>query len=506
MSFNRRNYSKDAFIYIEKMAEKEITDWNTGKINYIQEYAGRLGISAGAIAGALVEEADSYYTECTIKGLLDKPLDDLTAVTLHEDIKKDYEYIVNNNMIDEKTGIKGRWNTFYHPAMRDIGPCNIRVAVAIRAVLEYFAQFPDNPLNLSEDYKTNYQLLVADIASENGSKLTVAIAAIELKKAQDYFEKNVDKDYWAMLPQETRDALIITAYNNGLAKIEKGRQSSLKAFGTYKPIPGGGESGGLDHENNAERIAAVVGQENYGNRFSISLLEMKPETVISKAMQNDAEGQAYRYALLNQNKAAILGIDYSAFDVAANDFSQSYWQDRLVMLQSLNVYANSSRNDRIASAPYGIPFGSWGDVYFYDLNNKLDITFNGTDLGIAETHKIIFGTNGDDKLIGGSVDDRLYGGQGNDILIGDGGYNRLEGGQGKDSYYIKNDGEADTIYDSGQLGEIFVDGIKVGGIFTSKEDSPAYYSEDGKFKLNALSDGRYVLSIQDKDDSFKEVA
>lgn len=37
------------------MAGKEITGWNTGKINYIQEYAGKLGISAGAIAGALVE-------------------------------------------------------------------------------------------------------------------------------------------------------------------------------------------------------------------------------------------------------------------------------------------------------------------------------------------------------------------------------------------------------------------------------------------------------------------
>lgn len=501
MDLNRRIYCGESFDYIQKMSGKLDSLGNPTKVNYIDECSKFFGVSASAIAGALIEEADSYYTG---GGLLDAQLDVQTMIQTHEVLEEHYNDVINQNMIDDKTPV----NTFMNYAMRDIGPCNIRVAVAIRAVFEYFAEFPSNPLKLSEDYKTNYSLIVGAIVTKEGSKLTAVVAAMELKKAQDYFEKNVDKDYWAILPQETRDALIITAYNNGLVSIEKGRQSALKAFNTYKPIPGGGESGGLDHEYNAESIAKIVGQENYGDRFSISLLDMDSGTVISKAMQDDEEGKAYRYALTNQNRAAILGIDYSSLDVAKNDFSQKYWQDRLNMLKALSSYAGSTRIDRVVLDPNDTRYS-----YYFDQHNSLGIALNGPS---AETDpdKVNFGTDKKDTVIGRTGNDRLYGGEGNDTLIGNSGddylegnsgHDSLDGGSGDDEYRVDKDdiirddekGEGVVYLDDKLLSVAYKEG-DVEGVYKDKQGN--IYKQDGNDLIinNGLKIENFFLSLNGK--------
>lgn len=318
----RRIYAQEAYDYIDGMSDE------------IKLIAGILGINSGLVAGALVEEADSYYTEILPKYLLNLSLDDRAKSQSDEVLRADYLEVVRLGIIDEKTIP----NSYAYYTMRDVGPGNIRIAVAIESVQKYFSEMPGNPLGLNPEYLTNFNLLVNDLASVNGSLLAAAVSALALKEAKEYFDEHVDSKYWTSLPQETRDAIIITAYNNGLPKIEKSRLEILKAFGTYKPAPGGGDSGGLDHENNANVIGGIFGLSNYGGVLSYSLEELGASDVTDKALQDTAEGMAYRYALLNFDPIAIPARDHSAYNVNGSlelsRFTHEYLADRAGSFQA----------------------------------------------------------------------------------------------------------------------------------------------------------------------------
>ena len=55
-----------------------------------------------------------------------------------------YEAVLANGVIDEKTNA----NTLMYVAMSDIGPCNIRIAVAIKAINDYLQTNSSDPLGL----------------------------------------------------------------------------------------------------------------------------------------------------------------------------------------------------------------------------------------------------------------------------------------------------------------------------------------------------------------------
>jgi Ca2+-binding RTX toxin-like protein len=117
---------------------------------------------------------------------------------------------------------------------------------------------------------------------------------------------------------------------------------------------------------------------------------------------------------------------------------------------------------------YGDDWDAWGineDWRFTDYaswvdGQQLSIFIDG--LGMAN-HFVLFGTHGNETLVGDATVDHLYGGDGVDTLEGKGGADYLEGGAGKDTYvYAAGDG-ADILFDSDGQGVLLWAGQTVKG-------------------------------------------
>ncbi|MFM6366801.1 MAG: hypothetical protein ACKPGN_00980, partial [Dolichospermum sp.] len=67
---------------------------------------------------------------------------------------------------------------------------------------------------------------------------------------------------------------------------------------------------------------------------------------------------------------------------------------------------------------------------------------------------VIYGTNGNDYLVGTPTNDTIYGLNGNDTLIGGLGADTLYGGDGNDTYYVDNAGDVVTEYYNDALGGV----------------------------------------------------
>lgn len=476
----RRTYVSSASEYVESMS---------GHVNSV---AATLGLSAGAIAGALMEEADAYYTLPPGKDHLNRLYDEQVKAQGHDVISSSYDYILENGMVEEK----GIINTTFYYAMRDVGPSNIRIAVAIRLVNEYFSRSPENPLHLNPEYLTNYNLLVNDLADINGSLLTAAVAGLALNEVKDFFDNNADQAYWSGLPQETRDAILVTAYNNGIPKAVARAERMKEAFGSYKPAPGGGESGGLNHEYNAAHIGAILGMSDYGGNLSISLADLSSDEITSRALQENGEGAALRYALLNFDPVALPGRDFGSQSEALNvdDFTPEYIADRARSYKVFLAYAESTRSDRVVTrAPVSL-FGE-GETEILDLASGMSIKLIESPSGASEIkHKIIFGTNFGENVSGSDFADRIYASGGDDELRGNGGNDYLEGGEGNDAYYYSLGDGSDVIFDNSGANRLYIDGKHIKKILAYSGSDQDFHDEYGNF-YHRDSNGDLIVSV-----------
>jgi Ca2+-binding RTX toxin-like protein len=178
-------------------------------------------------------------------------------------------------------------------------------------------------------------------------------------------------------------------------------------------------------------------------------------TLASSAAQNDAQGLALRYAMLNAIPFIVGGVDYAAlfnqghrYDAA--NFSSDYLSDRAQYLQAL-FDANTKDLTFSTTIEPGLVYRdlasatTLGNVALPDVNSSRQIVF-GDDLigdtitGGAQADRL-YGEGGNDTLNGAGGNDTLDGGAGNDILIGGGGVTAAAGGVGNDTYkYYTGDG------------------------------------------------------------------
>jgi Ca2+-binding RTX toxin-like protein len=198
--------------------------------------------------------------------------------------------------------------------------------------------------------------------------------------------------------------------------------------------------------------------------------------VAGKSQQNNADGLAYRYALVNLLPFAITGDaslyaghnasgELDLYDPATGTgtLTDQYLKDRAKMLSWKMQYDTGaedadddplgilSRNDK----PYAEDWDSWtikGDWDFIDQTTGIKLTIDGVDLTATANHQIVFGSDNADSLAGGTLNDNLYGGAGDDTLTGGGGNDWLEGGQGYDTYLINSGDGFDTVLDSDGAG------------------------------------------------------
>jgi Ca2+-binding RTX toxin-like protein len=159
----------------------------------------------------------------------------------------------------------------------------------------------------------------------------------------------------------------------------------------------------------------------------IDLTGYSAQTLVNVASQDDGQGRACRYALVNLQPFALLQTDsdqpvYDALDDAYNldQFTEQYLEDRALFLNTLNTFylTDTSVNGEDL-------------IEFNDEASDQLVMINAADDHVSQRY--YFGDGEADDYTGGTDDDHLYGGGGNDTLNGQSGNDYLEGNTGIDS-------------------------------------------------------------------------
>ena len=200
---------------------------------------------------------------------------------------------------------------------------------------------------------------------------------------------------------------------------------------------------------------------------NVTIASMNRDNIFSIASQDTAQGQAYRFALVNNLPFVLTGrLSGTAAASAAyglDQFSESYLEDRSQFLQALLIH-----NKHNGSPSNLSPDVSTLHRYQDNATDEVLVTFISTTTGQREvaplssaaglgvnlndypltifgdgSSETLSGVNGDDSLFGAAGHDRLNGNKGNDDLIGGSGNDTLTGGEGND--YLEG-GAGNDVY------------------------------------------------------------
>lgn len=231
-------------------------------------------------------------------------------------------------------------------------------------------------------------------------------------------------------------------------------------------------------------------------------------SLTESAKLDTVDGMAYRYALQNLTSLAFTGNAalYAQHNqdgqLNAENFSDAYLQDRLLMLNAV-IQRNTDNNthpDRIDGLAIRFKDEQVGQV-FAGANSTGQGNSNTVDPNSVTN--IIFGDDSGNGLLQGyGSDDRIYGLAGDDVLNGRGGNDYLEGGRGFDTYiYDEGDG-FDTIYDSDGSGEIIWKGVKLDGSYDVANTNSFIDEALGiTYQFNPVSNGIGTLTILDNNNA-----
>lgn len=301
-------------------------------------------------------------------------------------------------------------------------------------------------------------------------------------------------------------------FEQGSNQSEGDIEGILNGLGDIIGVDGTDVTAG-DREQFYQRIK-TISDKIYVDSSSISP-QLKPEyqglnivavnRLSASADLNNADGYAYRYALVNLNPFSITGNDnlYSQHNTGGElnieNFSAQHLQDRAQMLAVKNqLFAEDKLSE------FNSPVG---DSLYRDIATGLDLRqtsdFSTLDIDRKQT---LFGSDeseGNGELRGGNKDDHIYGGKGNDTLNGGKGDDYLEGGTGTDTYIYNTGDGFDTLYDSDGLGEIKWKGQKLNGnvplsgtnSFIDNTHNIGY-----QFEPNQTDGDIGILTISDLDD------
>lgn len=301
---------------------------------------------------------------------------------------------------------------------------------------------------------------------------------------------------------------ILESSGSGNARRLEAALDSLRAiFGQVVPTPLG------DRETlHANRVAleALIDSGGHAGHFKV-LPAGYSSTMLAHALQADAEGLAYRYALRALNPFVLVGPGalydshnaHGELDIAKDgvgDLSSEWLRDRADFLM-----ANLERSRRALPLD-GILLRSDGSPeskLFADLGmpgmagTHLQLRLQGGNpVQQIDPIRITFGSSGADELLGGRFGDHLYGDAGDDVLDGGEGSDILQGGVGDDHYVFAELGDStgvDRIFDADGSGSITVSGIVLtGGLRVSDSE---YLSEDGQFRFVLQQDPHGDVSV-----------
>lgn len=392
-------YDADDFQYISSHAQKII------------DAAQSVGVSIGALAGAMVEEYSAYSS--LPRYARELIIDGAAQLFTHEAIAENYALVKSDSSIGDED-----LDRIQNVALVDVGASNIKIETAIDIVLGFHSKYPQFQLSR---FLGNYDDLVAEIVDQT-SNLTEILYAIYIKEyAEKFFIDNqAYPGQWDALPQVFKDSLLVTYTNRGGESMLQSLNDMYQGR-SYTPLPGPGTTAGINHLANSQGIGATLGLAGYGSEVQ------GVDSFSYGALLPGAGGIAYRYALQQLRFVVIDGLDYSSSnsegqlelydpETGEGEMTEEYIQDAL---QAVGIYAA----EQAGSSPSG-----WADAYVANVRANWSTTIG------SGSRRIIFGSDESDAMIGGSAADRLYGGLGDDVING-----------GNDKDYLEGNGGADSI-------------------------------------------------------------
>jgi len=263
---------------------------------------------------------------------------------------------------------------------------------------------------------------------------------------------------------------------NRLAKVFDLKDSQGKAI-DLKPDNSANGFGNINDRNNfynaIEALREVIKNTDVSGFAFTTLEDVTKETLVAKAMLDNAEGLAYRYAITEGDPFILFGADYSkhntdhALDLydsitGTGNITADYLEDRANFLVQKLYFADGNLNNNYtnkvntssaaspANTSDNIYYGE--QIYFEDIVTEYKILQGSFDLDSIK--HIVFGGEADNLVFGGNKDDHLYGGRGNDELNGGEGKDYLEGGIGNDT--LNGNDNDDTLL--GGRGNDFING------------------------------------------------
>lgn len=489
-NFADRNYSSKAIFWLEDQKQN------------IKNSSEIVKISKGSIAGMMAEERNEYLEKETLNYLADYYTNIKLTQTEQEQVNTlvagpeaallkyisslpsrpppTHEDWVNqlakvDSLFPDPDYVPGYVDKIRYPILMDVGYGNFRIRTAIRLMKEYPAMASALGMDI---YKNDYSKLVQNLI-EPTSDATAKFYALYGREAEQWFiDNNAYNRQWAQLPQELKDALLVTYMNLGQKQME--RLMRLPDGMGYQPQPALETGGGMNHLRNARKIGDVLAMDGYGTAAT----GLSVSGLAALAAQDTAQGLAARYALLRQRSLVLPELDYSAVNAEGQ-------LDLVDPQTGLGNWTNAQIEDRAAMLGYVAQASAQGGsgqlnipgvqgVHYEDLASGRTITI-GLPNEVVEKRQIIFGDDTANPLQGKKLADRLYGGAGHDTLDGQGGNDYLEGGMGddtlnggagndilaggtgQDTYQFQGEWSTDRIIDSDGLGSIEVNGVKLTG-------------------------------------------
>ena len=217
------------------------------------------------------------------------------------------------------------------------------------------------------------------------------------------------------------------------------------------------------------------------------------ETIYEGSLSEDNSTALHQFSIstnsVNVNSGKVTGLSITLLDAATGAYQVNGNFDGLADGENVEVRFR-----------YEVNYDS-EDLALISGEKEMSLTVTGTaDIPDVVEGEIIYGGSGDDYLVGGLGDDRIYDYYGgNDTLVGGEGNDYLAGGSGIDTYiYHRGDGQ-DIIYDEfvelGRYEEVspqiihFYNGISSGDLS---------YLRDGDDMILLIANLNGVTDFQDQ--------
>ncbi|WP_218567817.1 calcium-binding protein [Pseudomonas cavernicola] len=237
-------FSKETFNYLGSISDKAVAVANA---------LGLRDVTAQGILGAIGEEYEATGPADELQGDIISLLDHVTILENFNEVEANPQIlkdVVSASLIG-KLVIKAQ-----NVVLNDVGPGNIKIHTAIKLLSSYVNDFVGDPLQL-KSYASDYGRLVRDLANKN-SDVSLKFSGLMLKEGSEFYRDKTALA-WSTYGQDTKDAILITYYNNGRANSAEKIDTFLEGFPQYFPGSGGGDSGGLVYLDNVIKIKQILG-------------------------------------------------------------------------------------------------------------------------------------------------------------------------------------------------------------------------------------------------------